>query len=119
MSDTTLRHGDPVKIDYTPGADVAEGEVVLLGNLTGLTTGIAERPIANAELGSLAVGGGVYECINLDDASDFAKVYWDDTNKKVTTTSTNMAPFGFIVGRGGGGANSVCDVLHHPHIEPT
>lgn len=114
--DATFRHGDPVMVDYTPGADVDAGDVVLLGNTAGLATGVAHLDIANAALGELAVGGGVYECINLNNAADYAKVYWDSSTSKVTTTSTNMALFGFIVGRGGGGANSVCDVLHKPYV---
>ncbi len=41
MSETTFRHGNPLSIDYTPGAgNVAAGEVVLLGNTTGLSCGI-------------------------------------------------------------------------------
>lgn len=112
--EAVFRHGDPVMVDYTPGADVSAGDVVLLGNLTGLTVGIAHVDISNGILGALAAGGGVYECTNLDNAADYAKVYWDGT--KVTTTSTNMATFGFVVGRGGGGANTACDVLHVPYV---
>jgi predicted RecA/RadA family phage recombinase len=114
MPEATFRHGDPVMVDYTPGADVAAGDVVLLGNLAGWTNGIAHVPIANAAVGALAAGGGVYECINLDNAADGDKVYWD--GDKVTTTSTNMSTFGFVVSRGEGGANSVCDVLHKPYV---
>ena len=114
MAEATLRHGDPVMVDYTPGADVTAGDVVLLGNLTGWTNGIAHRDIANGVQGELAAGGGVYEVINLNNAADGDKVYWDGS--KVTTTSTNMSTFGFVVGRGGGGANSVCDVLHKPYV---
>lgn len=113
MTEATFRHGDPVMVDYTPGADVAAGDVVLLGNLTGWTNGIAHRAIENGVQGALSAGGGVYEVINLNNAADGDKVYWD--GDKVTTTSTNMSTFGFVVSRGEGGANSVCDVLHHPY----
>ena len=37
--------------------------------------------------GSLDVGGGVYEGINLNNAANGVKMYWDDTNKYFTTTS--------------------------------
>jgi len=117
MSDTTFRHGEPVMVDYTPAAgDVAVGEVVIVGNLTGWTCGIAHRPITNATLGALAAGGGVYDVVNLDNAADGAKVYWDDSVNKASTTSTNNATFGFVVSGGGGGANSTCQALHEPYV---
>jgi predicted RecA/RadA family phage recombinase len=116
MAQVTYRHGEPVMVDYTPGANVTAGDVVLLGNTTGLTCGVAHVDITNAAVGAIASGGGVYECVNLNNAANYAKVWWDDTNNKVTTTSTNNALFGFIVARGGAGANTACDVLHKPYV---
>lgn len=115
MAEATYRHGDPVMIDYTPSSgNVTAGDVILLGNLTGLTNVIAHRDIENNVKDAVAAGGGVYEVINLDNAANGTKVYWDGS--KVTTTSTNMSTFGFVVARGAGGANSVCDVLHKPYV---
>ena len=117
MAQVTFRHGNPIMVDYTPAAgNVAAGEVVLVGNLTGWTCGVAHVDITNATLGALSAGGGVYSCVNLNNAADGAKVYWDKANDKVTTTSTNNATFGFVVSNGGGGANTNCDVLHQPHV---
>jgi hypothetical protein len=117
MSQAIFRHGDPVMIDFTPGAgDINAGTVVLLGNTTGLATGIAHVDLPNTKLGALAAGGGVYEVVNLNNAANYAKVWWDNTNKKVTTTSTNNAQVGFIVRDGAGGANSKCLVLHAPNV---
>lgn len=117
MAEASFRHGNPVMVDYTPSSgNVAEGEVVLVGNTTGWTCGIAHVKIENSTLGALAAGGGVYECVNLDNAANGAKVYWDDSASKVTTTSTNNALFGFVVANGGGGANTNCRVLHQPHV---
>jgi hypothetical protein len=120
MADAILRSGDPEKIDHTPsGGDVAEGQVVVVGTVTANTSGtgaitaIAERPITNNTLGSLAIGG-VWDVVNLNNAANGAKVYWDDTNNKVTTVSTNNAVFGWIVASGGGGANSTARALHRP-----
>lgn len=111
----TYRSGKPQVIDYTPAAAVAAGDVVLLGNTTGLTCGVAHSDIAANELGALAAGGGIYDMVNLNNAANFAKVWWDGTSK-VTTTSTNNALFGFIVSGGGGGANSTCQVIHRPYV---
>lgn len=112
-------------VDYTPsGGNVALGQVVLLGSVTANTAGtgamavIAHHAITNNTQGSVAVGGGVYEAVNLNNAAVGAKVYWEDTNNKLTTVSTNNAIFGFIVANGAGGANSTCRVLHKPYYDP-
>lgn len=116
MAQTTFRHGSPLMIDYTPtGGNVTAGDVVIAGNLTGITCGIAHLDIENNKLGALAAGGGVYDVVNLDNAADFTEVFWDNANDKVTTTSTNFAKFGYIVSGGGGGANSTAKALHHPY----
>ena len=122
MADTTFRHGNPVNVDYTPGAgNVAEGAVVILGTVETNTDGvgaiaaIAPKAIVNNELGALSVGGGVYDCVNLNNAATGAAVFWDDSAKKVTTVTNTKAMFGFIVADGGGGANSTCKVLHKPY----
>lgn len=115
--EATFRSGEPVTINYTPSSgNVAAGQVVLVGNTAGLTCGIAHTPITNNTLGALAAGGGIYDVVNLDNAANGTKVYWDDTNNKVTTTSTNNALFGFVVTGGAGGANSTCRALHFPYV---
>lgn len=121
MAEATFRHGAPVMVDYTPGGgNVSAGQVVLLGSVTANTAGtgavaaIAHLDITNNVLGALAVGGGVYDVTNLNNAADGTKVYWDDSNNKVTTVSTNNAKFGYIVASGGGGANSTAKALHAP-----
>ncbi len=115
--ETIFRHGDPLMIDYTPASgNISAGQVVLLGNTTGLTCVVAHSDIPNGVLGAMAAGGGVYDVTNLNNAANGAKVYWDDTNNKVTTTSTNNALFGFIVSEGGGGANTTAKALHQPYV---
>lgn len=119
MAATTYRHGDPTMIDYTPSSgNVDAGDVVLLGNTTSPTCGVCHTAITNNVKGALAAGGGVYSCVNLDNAADYALVYWDFAGgtEKVTTTTTNNSVFGFIVRDGGGGANSTCYVLHAPNV---
>lgn len=121
MAQTTFRHGAPVMVDYTPsGGNVSAGDVVLIGSVTantggtGAIAGIAPVDITNSTLGALSVGGGVYDVVNLNNAANGAVVYWDDSNNKVTTVSTNNAVFGYIVDDGAGGANSTARALHHP-----
>jgi hypothetical protein len=114
--DAVFRHGDPTYAEYTPGAgNVAAGQVVLLGNTAGLTCGIAHLSITNNTLGALAIGGGVYDVVMLTNLAPYSKVYWDDTNNKVTSTSTNNALFGFLI-TGNTGANATVLALHAPNI---
>jgi hypothetical protein len=115
--EATFRHGEPVMIDYTPGAgNIPAGQVILLGNTAGLTCGIAHSDIPNNVQGALGSGGGVYEVTNLNNAANYSKVYWDDTNNKATTVSTNNAQLGFVVRDGGRGANTTCFVRHWPFV---
>lgn len=115
MAEATFRTGDPIMVDYTPAAgNITGGEVVLLGNTAGVTCGVAHSDIVNNALGALAVGGGCYDVINLDNAANYVPVWWDNSANKVTTTSTNNAKFGFVVSGGGGGANTTCRAIHEP-----
>jgi hypothetical protein len=111
-------------VEYTPASgNIAVGQVVVLGAVTantagvGALAGIAHRPITNNTNGELAVWGGIYDFINLNNAATGAKVYWDITNntRKATSVSTNNAVLGWIVAEGGGGGNSNCKVFHAPH----
>lgn len=116
MADFTFRHGDPVMIDYTPGAgNVAAGDGVLLGNTTGLTMGVAHKDIENSTLGALAAGGGVYDAMVADNYAAGTLVYKPAGNAILTTTSTNNAQFGFTV-EASAAANAVVKVLHHPYV---
>ena len=79
------------QVDYTPGADVAAGDVVVQGDLIG----VAKQPIAANVLGALAVVGVFDVAKESGGAVTFTvgqKAYWDDTNKVAVTTD-------------GGGAN--------------
>jgi hypothetical protein len=112
--EATMRHGDPMFADYTPASgNVAAGQVVLLGNTAGLSCGIAHQDIVNNTLGALAIGGGIYDVTMLTNLAAWTLVYWDDTNNKVVSTSTNNAVFGVLL-TGGTGANTVVEALHNP-----
>jgi predicted RecA/RadA family phage recombinase len=71
-------------IDYTPTANVAAGEVVVQGDLVGIT----RTPIPANTLGSLAVSG-VFDFPKASGAgfgiTAGAKVYWDTTDKQAKT----------------------------------
>jgi len=83
MATATFVH-DGKSIDYTPGADVSAGDVVVQNDLVG----IAKLDIASGALGALAVTGvfdlpkatGVGEAIAAG-----AKVYWDAGGSIATT----------------------------------
>lgn len=72
-------------LDYTPGADVAAGDVVVQSELVG----VAVRPILANEPGSLAVEG-VFEFAKASGGgvtfSTGDNAYWDDTNDVAVTT---------------------------------
>jgi len=127
MATATYRHGEPLMIDHTPSAGaISAGDVVLLGTVgantggTGALACVAHTDIANNALGALSVGGGVYDIISLQNSVLGTRVWWaSGTPTKVTTTSTNNAMFGIVVGDAGGGANTVCKVLHIPTMQGT
>lgn len=78
---------DGVDIDYTPTADVAAGDVVVVG--TGIV-GVARVPIAANELGALAVQG-VFDFPKASGASTAITVgtaiYWDAGNGVATASN--------------------------------
>jgi len=86
MAQATFVH-DGGAIDYTPGAAVAAGDVVVIGELVG----VAKTPIAANALGALAVRG-VFDFAKATGAgtaiSAGANVHWDDANNVATTTAT-------------------------------
>ena len=75
-------------------------------------SGLAHQDIANNTLGALAIGGGVYDVTMLTNIAPYAKVFWDDTNNKVVSTTT-LIPFGVLLA-GNTGANTVVECLHQP-----
>ena len=79
-----IQNGD--SLDYTPGADVAAGAVVVQNDLIG----VAKRPIAANTLGSLAVSG-VFDFPKSTAGGSAiaagATVYWNAAAQQATTTS--------------------------------
>lgn len=111
MSDAIFKHGTPRMVDYTPGSAVTGGSVVVIGDLPL----VAHRDIAASEKGALAAGGGVYEATADAAIAAGKKVYWDDTNNKVTETSTSNKVFGYLVDDTTASADGdTVSVLHVP-----
>lgn len=82
---------DGKSIDYTPQADVAAGDVVVVGDLVA----IAKLDIVAGKLGALAIEG-VFEVPKEAAAADKAiafgtKVYWNATDKRVETSAGEPA----------------------------
>jgi predicted RecA/RadA family phage recombinase len=78
-------------IDYTPsGADVAAGDVVVLGEIVAIAT----QPIADGELGALAVEG-IFDIPKVSGSSTAIAagetVYWDAGNDEGTSDDDSGA----------------------------
>lgn len=94
MGQADKHQGNPILMaDYTPGSAVTGGNVIVSNDLVG----IAERDIAASELGALAAGGAAYKCVADAAIAIFTKVWWDDTNNKVTETSPGNEFFGITL----------------------
>ena len=87
---------DGNSIDYTPGANVSAGDVVVQNDLVG----IAKLDIVAGKLGALAVTG-VFDVPKATGAGTAiaagAKVYWNATAQQVTTTATGNKYLGKTV----------------------
>lgn len=78
---------DGMTIDYTPGADVAAGAVVVQGDLVG----VAKVPIPSGKLGALAVVG-VFDFTKATGTgtaiSAGANCYWHADTQQANTTAS-------------------------------
>lgn len=76
-------------IDYTPEADVAAGDVVVINNIVG----IAKLDIKAGEHGALAIIG-VYDIAKASGENTAigkgVRVFWNATNKQITTDPTDV-----------------------------
>ncbi len=65
---------DGLAIDYTPGADVTAGDIIVRGN----TIGIAKKDITSGVLGALATAG-IFDGVKANGTiTDGDAIYWDD-----------------------------------------
>lgn len=85
---------DGASLDYTPGADVAAGDVIVQGDLVG----VARSSIKSGQLGAIAVEGVFDFTKNTGVAYTAGQLlYWDDTNNVVTDTATGNKQIGKAV----------------------
>lgn len=87
---------DGCSIDYTPGADVASGAVVVQNDLIG----VAKRPIAANTLGSLSVEGVFDFPKSTAGGSAIAAgitVYWNAGAQQATATASGNKLIGKTV----------------------
>ena len=116
MATFTFRHGNPIMIDHTAASDITAGDLVSLGNLAGITCGVAHKDIADTELGAIAVGGGVYDVkVANTNVAVGDKLHYDSTLVALSDVSTNNSQFGFAV-EATTAVNTTVKVLHFPYV---
>lgn len=88
-----IQNGEALDFTNASGSKINAGDVVVFGS----RVGIAAADIANGATGAVHVVG-VFEFPKATGAITLgAAVYWDATNKKITTTSTSNTLAGFAV----------------------
>lgn len=90
--------------NYTAPGAVASGDVVLMG----ATVGVSLNALAVGQVGPVKVNG-VFAVAKLgtDNIAQGALCYWDNTNKRITTTSAGNTLAGRAYSAAGSGATTV------------
>lgn len=102
-----VRGHDVLTMNHTPVADIAAGDVVVVGDIPA----ICVRPIAANELGGLNIGGGTYNVAGDAAIAKGTPVYWVVASSKVTATAGTNKYFGIAVEACTGDAD-VFEVAH-------
>lgn len=90
-------------LDYTPGAAVASGAVVVIG----ARIGIAMTAIAAGDTGPLRVKGVVELAkLSTDVVAQGALLYWDADDFRLTTTASGNTLAGYAAKAAGNGATT-------------
>lgn len=80
-------------IDYVPAADVAAGDVVVIGEIVG----VAQFDIPKGTQGAVALTGVWNVGKDTAAVTAGAKVYWNATDGKATATAGSNKLFGYAV----------------------
>lgn len=104
MAKNYVQPGDVIAWTNGTGAAVAAGAGVLIGT----RVGVALVDIANSETGSVAVKR-VYSVnkLSTDVVAQGAQLYWDNTNKRLTTTASGNTLAGYATAAAGNGVATV------------
>jgi len=125
MAEAILHHGEYLTHQYTPSSGAVDaGDMVVMGTVTansntgaGAILGIAHTDIANNIQGTLAIGGGVYDCVIASNYAAGVTLFKPSGTAILSTTATNNALFGQLL-EAASAANAVCQVLHDPVPKP-
>jgi predicted RecA/RadA family phage recombinase len=115
MAESQYLNGPFTTAEYTAGGTIAAGQVVVVGDLPL----IAHMPIANGAKGTLALGGGLYKVAkaNNETIAGGKRLYWDDTNNRVTLTASTHKVFGYSAPNGAAETAVEIEALHMPHTD--
>ena len=104
MAKNYVQEGDVIDYVNASGSTITSGTAVLIG----ARLGVALADIANGATGSVQVEG-VFTVPKLgtDVVAAGALLYWDNTNKRLTTTASGNTLSGFAVGAAGSGVTAV------------
>lgn len=104
MSKTFKQPGEVM--DYAAAAATASGDVVVVGT----RVGVALTAIAAGSTGSLAVTGvHTLAKLSTDVVAQGALLYWDATNKRLTTTASGNTLAGYAF-NAAAAASTVADI---------
>jgi predicted RecA/RadA family phage recombinase len=91
-------------MNYTPGAAVLSGVMVLVGT----KVGVAIADIAANTTGALRMTGVInYTKLTTDVVAQGAALYWDNTSKRLTTTASGNTYAGYAFAAATGTDTSV------------
>jgi len=104
MAKNYVQEGDVIDYVNASGSTITSGTAVLIG----ARLGVALADIANGATGSVQVEG-VFTVPKLgtDVVAAGALLYWDNTNKRLTTTASGNTLSGFAVAAAGSGVTAV------------
>ena len=104
MAKNYVQEGDVIDYANASGSTITSGTTVLIG----ARLGVALADIANGATGSVQVEG-VFTVTKLgtDTVAAGALLYWDNTNKRLTTTASGNTLAGFAVAEAGSGVTTV------------
>lgn len=102
MAKNFIQTGDV--LDYTPSADTTAGTPVLLGGRLGVVLADIK---ANATGPIRMCGVWSITKVTADVVAQWALLYWDNTAKKLTVTSSGNTLVGYATAAAGNGATTV------------